>query len=106
MSRSQHQSQGMGAGESKGTKKQYLVRIAGEPAEKDVFEGIDTSWNRIPDGAAVGAPLAEAQQAFQPAHPETSLPVLGKARARLAPIKDPEARRTLAGLDASIALGA
>ncbi len=47
MSRSQHRSQGMGAPEMKGSQKQYLVTIAGDKATKDVFDGIDTTWNRF-----------------------------------------------------------
>src|SRR5580698_4084472 len=48
MSRSQHRSQGMGAPEQKGSQKQYLVTIAGDKATKDVFDGIDTTWSRVP----------------------------------------------------------
>ena len=47
MSRSQHRSQGMGAPEQKGSQKQYLVTIAGDKATKDIFDGIDTTWNRF-----------------------------------------------------------
>jgi len=55
MSRSQHRSQGMGAGERKGSMKNYLITLAGDKATKDVFEGINTSWTRFPGGAAVQA---------------------------------------------------
>src|SRR5579883_525623 len=57
MSRSQHRSQGMGAPEQKGSQKQYLVTIAGDKATKDVFDGIDLSWNRIPGGDKIETAL-------------------------------------------------
>jgi LmbE family N-acetylglucosaminyl deacetylase len=49
LSRSQHQSQGFGSTGSRGSQKEYLEMIKGDlPAGKtSVFEGIDTSWNRV-----------------------------------------------------------
>ena len=43
---------------------------ADRPPTKDLFDGIDTTWNRLPGGAPVEAILAEAIRAFEPAHPE------------------------------------
>src|SRR5438105_1500782 len=60
MSRSLHKSQGMGAPERKGSQKNYLVTIAGEPATKDVFEGIDTTWDSVPGSAPVSRLLTQA----------------------------------------------
>src|SRR5579864_4173635 len=60
MSRSMHRSQGMGAPERRGSAKNYLVLVAGEPAAHDIFDGIDLTWNRIPGGAPLGQLLAEA----------------------------------------------
>jgi LmbE family N-acetylglucosaminyl deacetylase len=86
MSRSQHRSQGMGAAEKRGTEKNYLVTIAGEPASKDPFDGIDTSWNRIAGGEQTANMLAQSAQLFNAKHPENSIPSLLKARS-LAPMK-------------------
>ena len=80
MSRSQHRSQGMGAPERRGTDKNYLVTIAGDPAAKDPFDGIDTTWNRIQGGEQTAKILAQASQLFNAAHPESSIPALLKAR--------------------------
>src|SRR5579871_1027303 len=60
MSRSMHRSQGMGNMGRIGAVESEFIIIGGEPASRDLFDGIDTSWNRLPDGAAVGAILAEA----------------------------------------------
>lgn len=99
MSRSMHRSQGMGAAERKGSMPNYFVTVAGEPAEGDPFSGIDTTWNRVPGGAAVAAALDEADKAFDIRHTERILPALGKARALMAAIEHPWARRKLMELD-------
>ncbi|MGH9667828.1 MAG: PIG-L family deacetylase, partial [Bryobacteraceae bacterium] len=54
MSRSMHRSQGMGAAERRGSAKNFLINVAGDPPVKDLFDGVDLTWNRIPDGALVG----------------------------------------------------
>ncbi|HEY3743283.1 MAG TPA: PIG-L family deacetylase, partial [Bryobacteraceae bacterium] len=47
MSRSMHRSQGMGSAERKGSQVQYFVTIAGDPAKTDLFDGINTTWDRV-----------------------------------------------------------
>jgi LmbE family N-acetylglucosaminyl deacetylase len=103
MSRSQHRSQGFGASERKGPLRNFLTTIAGEPAVKDVFDGIDISWNRIPGGAPVVPLLAEASRVYNPLHPERSVEVLLKARAVMASLPNPLAKLKLAELDETVA---
>jgi hypothetical protein len=81
-----------------------MTVIGGEPATKDMFEGIDTSWNRLPGGGAVKAILDEAIQKYDPAHPERALPALVKARPLIAAIDDPLAKVKLTELDETAAL--
>lgn len=104
ISRSQHRSQGMGSSERKGSQKNSLVLVGGEAAAKDPFDGIDTSWKRLPGGAAVEAILTPAIRAFDPLDPARTIPALVKARPLAAAIDDPWARRKLAELDEAIAL--
>jgi hypothetical protein len=104
LSRSLHKSQGMGAGQPRGSAPRYFVTEAGEPARKDVFDGIDTTWNRLPGGAAPGRLLADALAAFAPEHPEKTIPLLLKARPLIAAIRDPWAARKLEELDEAVAL--
>lgn len=104
MSRSKHRSQGFGAPERKGSFENYLVTVAGDPARKDVFDGIDITWNRLQGGSAVGGILSEAAQSFRPEEPEKTVPLLLRARPLIAAIKDPWASRKLAELDETIAL--
>jgi hypothetical protein len=104
MSRSMHHSQGTGAVRRPGPGVTQFGLVAGDPATKDLFDGVDTTWNRLPGGAAVGPILDEAVRAFEMAHPEKSLPALTKARPLIAAISDPLARIKLAELDEAIAL--
>jgi LmbE family N-acetylglucosaminyl deacetylase len=110
MSRSTNRSQGQGSAERKGSQKTYLVTIAGDKAKKDVFDGIDTTWNRLPGGARAGALLKQAQDSFVPAHPEALLPLLAQARPIVAGIadatKNPLAVQKLQELDEAMALSA
>ena len=110
MSRSTNRSQGQGSAERKGSQKTYLVTIAGDKAKKDVFDGIDTTWNRLPGGARAGALLKQAQDSLVPAHPEALLPLLAQARPIVAGIadatKNPLAVQKLQELDEAMALSA
>ena len=75
-SRSLHQSQAMGASQHKGNQPAFFAHIAGETAEKDLFEGIDTTWGRVPGAAAVSRLLMKAREEYRPEHPELILPLL------------------------------
>ena len=89
MSRSMHRSQGMGAAERKGSAKDYLVTQEGAAATRDIFDGIDISWNRVPGGAAVGGILAEAARIFDPGSPYRVVPLLLKAQQAMASLPQP-----------------
>ncbi len=78
-SRSQHKSQGFGSAERRGTNINYFDQLGGDPAAKDLFEGIDTSWSRFPGGEAVGTILRQAADSFDPKDPSKSIPLLLQA---------------------------
>jgi len=104
LSRSMHHSQGTGAMRRPGPGQTEFELVAGEPASKDLFDGIDTSWNRLPGGAPIDAALTEAIRTFEPQHPEKSIPLLLKARPLIAQIPDQTAQRKLHELDETVAL--
>jgi len=104
MSRSEHKSQGMGVGQRKGSVKESLVTIAGDRATKDIFDDIDTTWNRVPGGAPVGQAIAAALRAFLPDAPEKSVPELLEGKKALARLKGPIVERKRRDLDSAIAL--
>lgn len=78
--RSMHKSQGFGAAPRRGTLPNYLELLAGDPAQKDPLEGIDTTWGRVPGGQAVEAALVEAQKAFDVRRLSAVVPGLLAAR--------------------------
>lgn len=90
----------MGAPEQKGSIKNYLVTIAGDKATGDVFDGIDTSWSRYPNGAAIQAQIDQAEHSFEPNHPESLINRLTALRPRIAPLSQYKLKQ----LDETIAL--
>lgn len=106
VSRSEHRSQAQGSAGQRGPSKTFLTVVAGDPATGDLFEGVDTSWTRVPGGAAAGAILGRAAREFSPANPAATIPLLLRARplvAGLAASGRPWARWKLEELDEAIA---
>ena len=81
ISRSQHRSQGFGSTGSRGKQLEYLELLKGNlPSnDADVFDGINTSWDRINGGEAIGKILTEVQNNFDFEVPSKSLPQLIQA---------------------------
>ncbi len=106
MSRSMHRSQGMGVDRRHGSYVSAFAPMGGEPAVKDLFDGIDTSWSRIPGGAGIGVRLAELLHQLDPDKPAAIVPGLLEQREQVAGIPEPWRTRKLAELDATAALAA
>ena len=104
MGRSLHRSQGQGSPEPKGSLKTGYAVLAGDKDIKGIFDGIDTSWNRVAGGAQVRDVLDKALASFSALHPEQLLPLLAQARPLIAAIEDPLAKRKLVELDETMAL--
>jgi LmbE family N-acetylglucosaminyl deacetylase len=81
LSRSRHQSQGFGSSGSRGEETEYLEFINGSALKekKSLFEGIDTSWNRVKGGKAIGELLTTIAAEFNHNNPSASIPNLAKA---------------------------
>jgi LmbE family N-acetylglucosaminyl deacetylase len=80
ISRSEHRSQGQGATLIYGNSPSTLAFVEGEQPKKDVLDGIDVSWNRVPGGARIGEIISKAAREFEDAHPEKIVPALLEAR--------------------------
>jgi LmbE family N-acetylglucosaminyl deacetylase len=104
MSRSMHRSQGMGTPERKGSAKSVLMPVAGDAATHDLFDGIDTTWNRFPGGAPVGRALSEAARAFDPTNPSKTVPALLTAKKALGGLHNPLVDIKGQALDEAVAL--
>lgn len=80
LSRSQHQSQGFGSTGSRGSEMEYVELLKGEmPKNGNIFEGVDTSWNRVKGGKAIADILNEVEQEYDFKIPSKSVPKLLKA---------------------------
>jgi LmbE family N-acetylglucosaminyl deacetylase len=72
-SRSMHKSQGFGTARQRGEITEYFKQLKGEPVSKDLFEGIDQSWKRIPQAEALQQTLSNLMQQFNAAQPSASV---------------------------------
>ncbi len=80
LSRSKHSSQGFGTAEVRGEEWEYLEYVAGDMAQKSIFEDINTTWERLPNGKAIGTLLNAVYTQYQPTNPAASVPKLMEAR--------------------------
>ena len=90
LSRSCHQSQGFGSTGSRGQETEYLELLKGSSLQDktNVFEGIDTTWNRVKGGAVIGQLLETVQTQFDFKNPSASIPDLVKAYSMIQLLED------------------
>jgi len=82
LARSKHLCQGFGSLTSRGTQEEYIELINGNlPKDKtNLFEGIDTSWNRVKGGNAIESILKNVENNFNFENPSTHVQDLLLAR--------------------------
>lgn len=91
---SQHLCQGFGRPSRRGSETEYLELIKGQSLTTNkLFEGIDTSWKRLPGGAPVGAILEKVEAEFNFADPGVHLPALLQALKILEGLEDSHWKR-------------
>ena len=89
LSRSQHKCQGFGTTGSRGSETEYLELLKGEmPTSGNIFEGIDTSWNRVQGGKEIGMILNKIQENFNFTNPSVHIPELIKAYRLISNLND------------------
>jgi len=77
LSRSQHQSQGFGDLSSRGEEVDYVELIEGIPLNSsNLFEGIDTSWNRIKGGEKIQPLVSQLIKEYDFKDPSKSVTLL------------------------------
>ncbi len=79
LSRSRHSSQGFGTMGSRGSSTEYLEIVKGNLPKNNLFEGIDTTWNRVRNGKKIEEILTKVEQNFDFKNPSASVPELLKA---------------------------
>ncbi len=90
LSRSEHQSQGFGSTGSRGEQVEHLELLKGEIAgeRSDIFDGIDTSWNRIKGGSDIGKIISEIETEYSFRDPAASIPKLLTAYERILALEE------------------
>ncbi len=102
-SRSMHRTQGFAnfsvAAGGSGPRTESFQLLAGERAQADIMDGVDTTWGRVQGGAEIGRLAGDAIARFDARDPSASVPALLAIKARLASLSpDPvvdEKRRQL-----------
>lgn len=84
LSRSAHKTQGFGATPTLGEAKEYFQHLAGSEAQRDLFEGVDTTWARVAGSGKVAEAIEDAIADFNPKEPWAIVPELLQARAAMA----------------------
>src|SRR5215475_5301485 len=85
---SMHKSQGVGGLPRRGARKEYFKPLAGQPMTSSLFEGIETSWSRVPNSESLATQIRQIISKFNPADPAASVPELLKLRQALSAIRD------------------
>ena len=88
LSRSQHKSQGFGNTGTRGEQIEYIELIKGDLPKGNIFEGIDTSWNRVKGGNAIETILNKVESDFDFTNPSSSIPELVKAYSLIQKLDD------------------
>lgn len=72
-SRTNHKSQGFGSAKQRGQAFEYFIHTAGETAKNDLFEGINSNWDRIAGGDKIGLMISHADHHFNTERPSASV---------------------------------
>jgi LmbE family N-acetylglucosaminyl deacetylase len=90
LSRSRHRSQGFGSTGARGDDMEYLELIKGEDLKdkQNLFEGIDTSWNRVKGGKVIGDAIALILKSYDFKNPSASIAGLVKVYTEIGKLED------------------
>jgi LmbE family N-acetylglucosaminyl deacetylase len=76
LSSSQHKSQGWGRRGKRGYNPEFLEHVKGERAQKDIFEGVVTTWARVKGGEKIQILVDRVIKDFSEGDPAASVPLL------------------------------
>ncbi|MPR36467.1 PIG-L family deacetylase [Salmonirosea aquatica] len=75
-SRSMHKTQGFGSAPNIGLRKDYFLHTDGVPAQNDLFDDVDLTWNRVKNSEKVRQLIQKAISDFDVNLPAASVPAL------------------------------
>ncbi|WP_339884857.1 PIG-L family deacetylase [Polaribacter vadi] len=87
---SQHLSQGFGRESTRGSQNEYLKFLKGDSLQdkKDIFSGINTTWNRINGGGKIGDILYDIEENFDFRNPSKHIAKLLEAYQKIELLED------------------
>ncbi|PYJ27769.1 MAG: LmbE family protein, partial [Verrucomicrobia bacterium] len=85
---SMHKSQGVGSPPRRGERKEYFKFLEGQPMTGAIFDGVDTTWSRVPNSEPVAADIRQIISKFNPSDPAASVPDLLKLRQAMSGMQD------------------
>ena len=85
---SMHKSQGVGSPPRRGARKEYFKPLEGQPMASSLFDGIDTTWSRVPNSQSVATEIHQIISQFHPTDPAASVPGLLKLRQVMSGLHD------------------
>jgi LmbE family N-acetylglucosaminyl deacetylase len=88
LSRSMHKSQGFGSSGIRNNLLNYFFLLDGDPVQKELFEGIDLSWNRIEGGREIDKLIKKTIKDFNDEKPDLILPQLIEIHKKIINLKD------------------
>ncbi len=100
---SMHKSQGVGRPPQRGERKEYFKLLDGAPMQNALFDGVDTTWARVPNANPIAEKLRDVISTFAPADPAASVAKLIELRQAIAKLKGDWAVAKLGEVDALIA---
>jgi LmbE family N-acetylglucosaminyl deacetylase len=87
-SRSNHKTQGFGSARQRGDAYEYFKTLLGDAPKNDLMDGVNTTWDRVKNGAEIGIEVNNVQKNFEPEHPDKSVAALVKLYDRVEKITD------------------
>jgi LmbE family N-acetylglucosaminyl deacetylase len=100
---SMHKSQGVGSPPRRGERKEYFKLLAGPPMTNGLFDGVDTTWKRVPNATHIGDQVQQLIANFSPINPAASVPKLLELRKALTAVDNDWAVSKRAEVDGLIA---
>jgi LmbE family N-acetylglucosaminyl deacetylase len=85
---SMHKSQGVGGLARRGARKEYFKPLKGQPMTSSLFEGVDTTWSRVPNSESVVTQIRQIISKFNPADPAPSVADLLTLRQAMSKIQN------------------
>ena len=87
-SRSNHKTQGFGSARQRGQAFEFFKTILGDAPQTDLMDGVNTTWERLKGGEAIGAEIQKIRKDFDIDQPEKSVKALVDLSDRIDKVPD------------------